>query len=131
MSYAEQAAKPGRQPIFVLEIDVDRCTRTYGVAPCTASGPAATKCFNTLGTCQDPTNYNKGVMTYRFASLRIDGLQEVGHPPTFPTLVDVSTTPTRLSIGESIGFRSSLSATMTPPVRCSPQDWPVSASSSR
>ena len=54
----------------VVEIDIDTCTRTWGVAPCTASfgGAVTSKCYNTFPTCQAIPAFNKGVKTLRFCS---------------------------------------------------------------
>ena len=79
----------GREPIILVQIDQDRCTRTYGVAPCTAVNPQ-NKCFNTLRTCQDPENYEKGVLTLTFANSR-SNLPKGEN--IIPSLMDVSTAP--------------------------------------
>jgi hypothetical protein len=50
----------------MLELDCDRCTLTYGVSPCTATGGAGEECYNTFRTCQDKANFAKGSHTYRF-----------------------------------------------------------------
>ena len=47
----------GREPVQIVEIIQPRCANTYGVAPCTASGPNARRCFNTRATCQDVPNF--------------------------------------------------------------------------
>lgn len=52
-----------RTMAIVLELDLDRCNLTFGIAPCTAAG---TKCYNTRGTCKDQANYDRGTYTYRF-----------------------------------------------------------------
>lgn len=57
---------PGRQPIQIVEIDQRICSRTYGVAPCTANLTGNDKCFNTYATCQDRTNYAATTSTIRF-----------------------------------------------------------------
>jgi hypothetical protein len=57
---------------IVVEMDLDRCNNTFGVAPCTATG---TKCYNTRVTCKDPANYARGTYTYRF------GLRGAPIPP--------------------------------------------------
>ncbi|MEO1575767.1 MAG: hypothetical protein AAFU65_12515 [Pseudomonadota bacterium] len=64
MSLAAQRLEPGHVPFDYIEIDVDRCTRTFGTAPCTAAG--STRCFNTFVTCQDTPNFEKGAQTLRF-----------------------------------------------------------------
>lgn len=52
----------------VLELDLDTCMNTYGVAPCTAAGAAGTECYNTFSTCQDKANFTRGTMTYKFCN---------------------------------------------------------------
>lgn len=56
------------RPMTVVEIDIDQCTRTYGVAPCTASLSVSNqhKCYNAWGSCQVFSAFNKGVNTLRF-----------------------------------------------------------------
>jgi len=51
-----------RQPVWVLEIDLDQCTLENGVSPCTASE----SCYFTYPTCKDVANYDKGSVTYYF-----------------------------------------------------------------
>lgn len=80
---------PGREPIVLVQIDQDFCTRSFGVAPCTASGPD--QCFNTLRSCQDVPNYERGSLTLTFAEPRAN------LPRTeniIPSLRSVSTAPT-------------------------------------
>lgn len=57
-----------REPLTIVEIDQDFCTRTFGVSPCRAALSASTpsKCFNTYATCADKDNYERGVLTLRF-----------------------------------------------------------------
>lgn len=57
------------QEIFlagVLELDLDWCQNSYGVAPCTAAGSVGSECYHTFGTCQDKANYARGTKTRRF-----------------------------------------------------------------
>jgi hypothetical protein len=69
MTLASEAARVGRQPAIVLEMDCDTCSRVYGTAPCTAAiGVTGTqRCFNTKKTCQDPANFDKAVQLFRFS----------------------------------------------------------------
>lgn len=87
----------------VLEIDVDRCANTYGVAPCTAAGTE--KCYNTFGTCQDKPNFVRGVQTIRFTG--------VGSPIPLgqrwrPYIVSVENAPTELDPSKGLAVRSAL-----------------------
>jgi hypothetical protein len=61
-----------REPIQYVEIDVDYCSRTYGVAPCAAilGTTGDRKCFNTYATCQDKTNFLKTTKTISFINNR-------------------------------------------------------------
>ena len=58
----------GRQPFQYVEIDLDYCANTAGVAPCTALQTGDAKCFNTYATCNDTQNFNLTTNTYRFCS---------------------------------------------------------------
>jgi hypothetical protein len=90
----------GRKPLTLVEIDLPYCTRTYGVAPCTAAlGTTGTaKCFNSRKTCQDPTNYAAGVKTVTFCHNQ-DGIPDI--PGIFPALQSVSSRPGELKIGRA------------------------------
>jgi hypothetical protein len=83
----------GREPIILVQIDQDRCVHTYGEAPCTASNPQ-NKCFNTLKTCQDPENYEKGTLTLTFGEPRSNASKDEN---IIPSVVSVSTAPTRIN----------------------------------
>ena len=87
----------GRKPLTLVEIDFPYCTRTYGVAPCTAAlgGNNLAKCFNSRFTCQDPANYAAGVKTVTFA-YNEDNLPDI--PGIFPCLTDVSSRPGELNL---------------------------------
>lgn len=86
-----------REPITIVEIDQPLCSLTYGVAPCQAAlgvtGPR--RCFNTLRTCQDESNFTPTVLTLRFSTpnARIPGVYLI------PSIRAVSTTPQRINPG--------------------------------
>lgn len=87
-----------REPLQIVEIDIDFCTRTYGTAPCTASlgSTGVRKCYNTFFTCQDQGNYNAGTLTLRFSK------NQIGLPKgqtIFPALQSVSTNPAKITLG--------------------------------
>lgn len=118
-----EKTRAGREPIQVLQVDQDFCTRTYGSAPCTASIAAGgRKCFNTRGTCQDPENYEAGatvvggVLTLHFCDNQAR-LPEDGNY-YFPFLSTVQHTPGRINPGggrssaKALGQRAVLTATM-------------------
>ena len=66
MTYDSARQLDARIPITVIELYLDSCANTYGVAPCTASGAVGSECYNTFGTCQDTANYSNTTKTYRF-----------------------------------------------------------------
>jgi hypothetical protein len=111
MTYAAQSQKYGKQAVQIVELYLDTCSLTYGVAPCTgAIGVTGTqKCFNTRATCQSAANYARTSKVYRFSTTRVDGIQQPGDGPTFPTLLSVKSAPTVLTPGKGLGIRSSLS----------------------
>jgi hypothetical protein len=93
-----------------IEVDVDNCAETFGVAPCqaslTASPPTGTrKCFNSLGTCQDPDNFNNVPVTWRFAVPTEFLPADI---EAIPCIVDIEFDPGRLSLGENLGERATL-----------------------
>ena len=51
----------GRQPFQYVEIDLDYCANTAGVAPCAASQTGDAKCFNTYATCNDEFPQRTGI----------------------------------------------------------------------
>jgi hypothetical protein len=114
MAYADLAAQPGKQSVTIVELRLDLCQNVYGTAPCTAAIgiTGADRCYNCRGGCQDSANYNPTTKVYRFATRRVDGIQQPGDGPTFPTLLAVQSAPTILSPGNGLGVRSSLSVTI-------------------
>lgn len=60
------------EPVTFVEIDMERCGRTWGVAPCTAalSAQVPHKCFNTFATCRAKAAFSSSPYTLRFAEPR-------------------------------------------------------------
>jgi len=114
MSYESLAASQGKQAVQIVELYMPRCTRTYGSAPCTASigVTGSDRCYNTRATCQDTANFASATKIYRFASTRVDGLQQLGDSPLFPTLISVQTAPTILTPAQGLGVRSSVTVSI-------------------
>jgi len=56
-----------REPIQIVEIDLQFCGRVFGVAPCMASltGSTVRKCYHTFGTCRDSENFLDGIKTLK------------------------------------------------------------------
>lgn len=108
-----------RKLVRVVEFDVDFCTNTYGVGPCTASlsmPGAPRKCYNTFPSCQDKPNFNAGTLTLRFCEPRVD---LPSGPITFPVLDSVSPTSATVNIAgtneqyNGLGRRGTISAKFT------------------
>lgn len=135
MTYQSDAVKLGKRAFQMVELHLPRCTRTYGVAPCMASlagveyddsvtsyddativydsaETGSKKCFNTFATCQDTDNFLPATVVYRFATGRIQGVQEPGEPPIFPTLSKVDTAATILTPGQGLGVRASVNCSI-------------------
>ncbi len=112
MAYDDVKAEMGREPVIIVEVDVQACSLTYGSSPCTASGTGDDKCFQSSSTCDDIANFATSTKTFRFASTRIDELQGSGDPPTYPTVTGLSMAPTQLTPGKGLGIRSKVSVTL-------------------
>lgn len=97
--------------IQIVELDLERCSLTYGVAPCTASVPATgeQKCFNCLASCQDRTNYADETVTVRYSSAT--GRNMPADIDLIPNLKSVGQRPAKLELGESIGIRANVDFT--------------------
>ena len=61
-----------REPVQIVEIDIDYCSLTYGTGACTAvlGTTGVRKCYNTFKTCQATAAFDKVPLTLRFANTR-------------------------------------------------------------
>lgn len=90
-----------------VEIDIDYCSLTYGVAPCTAAIPTtgAIKCFNSLATCQDRPHFTNAPVTLRFAV-------PTNYLPSsidcIPDIKSIAFEPAVISLGQNLGQRATL-----------------------
>lgn len=93
----------GREPVQIVEIQQPLCQNTYGVAPCTATtGDVSLKCYNTRRTCQDTANYSLGnPLKLYFGKGTVADLGISGIDYIIPSLVSVSTSPTRINLASS------------------------------
>lgn len=96
-----------------IEIDIDYCSLTYGVAPCTATltGSPVTgtrKCFNTFKTCQDTAHFNNVPVTLTFA-IASDFLPN--SIEAIPSIKAIEFDPAKISLGKDLGQRASLKVT--------------------
>jgi len=97
----------GKRSLTYVEVDIDYCANTYGIAPCTAAvGVTGTdKCFNSLNTCQDRVHFINDPVTIRFA-LDCDYLPT--DIPAIPSIGGVSFSPATISLGKDLGQRATL-----------------------
>ena len=86
-----------RRPVQLVQIDYPFCSRTFGSAPCLASG---TKCYNTSSTCTYRDALDLQDLTLTFAQ-DVDGLQKT--QTIFPALESVSTSTTELNVAGASG----------------------------
>ena len=114
--YAEVQIKLGRQPFSYVELDLDFCANTFGVAPCTATGSGDAKCYNTYASCQDTANFNRITKTYRFCSP--NGAKVPQGLDAIPCLKSISITPAEITAGKGLGLRAACSVSF--------QDFPHS-----
>lgn len=118
MTYAAESRRPGRQPITLAELHLDRCTLTFGTSPCEAVlGVTGTSyCYNTRATCQDPDNYSPTPCAYRFCSpsaplpVIISGDSPAAfEAPVVPSLRDATFTPAAIDVSGGLGQRAAVS----------------------
>lgn len=113
----------GREPIQIVEIRQPLCQNTFGTAPCTATGTNDQKCFNTRATCRDDnfvaTNFALGTpLSLYFSTGAVAARGVSGADYIIPSLVSVSTAPTRINIAganpdsQGLGLRSVVSITL-------------------
>lgn len=101
------------EALTYVEISLRRCSRTYGVAPCTASIPATgvRKCYQGRATCQDIDNYaDASGLTVRFAKPAAYRPKDI---EAFPFIKSVDYTPAVVSLGKDLGQRAQVSITFT------------------
>lgn len=106
MARIDKASVLGREPLNIVELDLDFCSHTFGTSPCTATGE---KCYNTYTTCQDKSNYTAGTKTYRFTDK--DAVLPVGQK-MFPASSSISFSPTKLEYGKGLGYRGKCSISL-------------------
>lgn len=91
--------------ITLIEIDIKRCSLTYGQGACTASGEP---CYNSFGTCQAKLAFTEEIVVACYSTPTNNPDPE---SDCLPSLVSVSERPAMLALGESIGTRASVTAT--------------------
>ncbi len=87
-----------REPVQIVEIDVDYCALSYGEGACTAAlgVTGERKCFNMFRHCQDQENFSQEVLTLRFAQPRANMPMDQVY---FPCLESASPRSATVNIG--------------------------------
>lgn len=101
--------------IFVttFEIDLPRCSLTYGGSPCSAAVGVTgeRKCFQSPWTCQDLNSFSPQVQTVRF-TVATEGLHQAEDTEALPFLKRVRVDPQRIKAGEDLGKRERVTITL-------------------
>lgn len=108
MSYDSKKIEFGKEHLYIVEMDLDYCSLTSGVGPCTATEVGDAKCYNTFETTNDLPNYTKEVKTYTFCEDRSP------HPiglDAIPSLMSVNISPSKIDLSGGLGVRASVSLT--------------------
>lgn len=106
-----------REIVQIVQIDQPFCTRTYGQAPCTASGVEGLECFNTRFTCQDSENFERGALTLSFTKSDVGSRMVPDLGRAIPSLMSVSTQPSMVNLSgaspdaQGLGLRAVVSIT--------------------
>lgn len=99
-----------QKAITLIQIDIETCSNTYGVSPCTAAIDSENpdKCFNCRKTCQDIDNFGQQFTTLTFA-------EPISYLPAdfeaIPCIKSVSYRPSLVSLGKNLGQRAQLQVT--------------------
>jgi hypothetical protein len=103
MTYDTERVRVGREPVTIVEIDLDKCANTYGSSPCTATGSAGDECYNARAHCQDPTNYlNTDTLTLKFSD------REIPDETYTPCVRSSKPLPVEITPGQPYGKRASI-----------------------
>ena len=99
--------------VSFIELDLLKCSNTYGLAPCTASVgvTGSEKCFNCRATCQDPLNIVEASETVRFSKPSSNVRYDLNASPniTIPNIQSIGFTPAVVDLSGGLGVRSTLS----------------------
>jgi len=107
MSYATEKKKYNKERIQIVEMELNYCANTLGIAPCTASSTGDDKCFNTLETTQDLPNYVSTTKTYSFCTQRSP--HPTGLSGVIPSIISINVTPSKIDPKGGLGVRASAS----------------------
>lgn len=106
-----------RDPLTIIEIDIDRCTLNWGVGACTAALAANSprKCFKTFGTCKAKGAFSSAPFTIRLCEPRGNLPPGLGLIPVVEDISQITATVNIAGTDESLG---PLGRTATVTVTC-------------
>lgn len=104
MTYDSEKDVLGKEPITIVGLELDKCSLTHGISPCTATETGDDKCFNTRATCNDTANYTKTTQEYLYCQPRGNLPQGVN---MFPVITgEVKEAATTVTGGKGLGSRA-------------------------
>lgn len=95
----------GRELIEVIQIGQDYCQKEYGVTCDASLATGGRKCFHTRATCQDPANYERGILWINFCSNQASIPRDAYY---HPFIRKVKVTPGAINPGGASRILSSL-----------------------
>lgn len=114
MTYDTKRAEYTKELFYFAVLEAPYCSQSYGVAPCTASGPTGSECYNTFKTCQDLPNYDAELKGYAFCSA-VSPLPKGLPVGTLPTIKNVTFTAPVIDVTGGLGVRASVALSMLDP----------------
>jgi len=107
MTYDSRRREYSKEHLYVVELDLEYCSLTSGIGPCTATEVGDAKCYNTKASTNDLPNFTPTIKTYRFCEARSP------HPiglDAIPSLIGMpSIAPAQIDLSGGLGIRSSVS----------------------
>lgn len=111
MDYAAEQKTSGREPVYIIELDLDFCDLVHGVGACSSTETTGNECYNTLNTCHVTDDYDKTTKTIRLCS-NIPGLPFT-ELDAFPCIESVNISPPTINPGNSLGVFGDVNITLS------------------
>lgn len=111
MTYATEQIKSGREPVYVVELDLDTCSLTHGTGGCSSTEGTGDECYNTYNTCYVTDDYTKTTKTIRLCS-NIPGLP-FADLDAIPCIESVNISPPTVNPGNSLGVFGDVNITLS------------------
>lgn len=115
MTFTAKKLKADRRPNVTVALLLDKCSRTYSVAPCTAPSNPGGECYNSFQTCVDPANYDPSttlVVRLGMASADIYPLAtSTNSGSAIPCIEKIDFAPVKITPGKGLGYRANIAIT--------------------